>query len=214
MIRIAHRMPATATGCRELAERGATTFEVDLQLAGSQVLISHALPLLGWFAPLRPLRHDGWAFSWSSALVGLPLASALERLPVGTDLLLDLKTDAGPDAGRLNERLLATSLDLARCHVSSKNWSQLDQLAAAGFRTWRSVATRADLRRLIELADHDRSYAVTVRHTFLTAQTMPPLLPFGRVIAWTVNDPVRAAALATLGVHGITSDNPDVFAIA
>jgi glycerophosphoryl diester phosphodiesterase len=34
----------------------------------------------------------------------------------------------------------------------------------------------------------------------------------GRVIAWTVNDPVHAIALARLGVDGICSDVPDVMA--
>ncbi|MDF1503527.1 glycerophosphodiester phosphodiesterase [Roseisolibacter sp. H3M3-2] len=34
----------------------------------------------------------------------------------------------------------------------------------------------------------------------------------GRVIAWTVNDPMHAVALARLGVDGICSDVPDVMA--
>jgi glycerophosphoryl diester phosphodiesterase len=212
MILIAHRMPATVEACAALASRGANVFEVDLQLSGSEVLISHALPLLPGVPYLRSLRHDGWQFSWSAALAGQPLASAFDRLPPGTDLLLDLKTDHGPDAPRLIESLLTSSLDPARCHISSKNWPLLDELARAGFRTWRSVATRAALQQLIEAADHDRSYAVTVRHTFLTPTAMPALTPFGRVIAWTVNDPARAQALEKLGVAGVTSDNPDVFA--
>ena len=36
----------------------------------------------------------------------------------------------------------------------------------------------------------------------------------GRVIAWTVNDPTQAAALAQLGVDGLCSDVPDAIASA
>ena len=36
----------------------------------------------------------------------------------------------------------------------------------------------------------------------------------GRVIAWTVNDPARAVALAQLGVDGLCSDVPDLIAPA
>jgi glycerophosphoryl diester phosphodiesterase len=211
VILIAHRMPESPAACVDLAEQGANAFEVDIQLSGPDVLVSHALPLI---RGLPYLRQDNGKFTWSRALIGLPLASAVDRLPPGTELLLDLKTDAGPEAPRLIERLISHSpwLDPARAHVSSKNWTMLDELARAGFRTWRTVDTRRSLRRLLEVGDHDRSYAVTVRHTFLTPATMTALAAFGRVITWTVNDPVRAQELVKLGAAGVTSDNPAVFA--
>jgi hypothetical protein len=206
MILIAHRMPATAAGCAELVDHGANVFEVDLQLSGPDVVISHALPLI---RHIPYLRHDGWKFSWS--LIGAPLRSALDRLPAGTQLMLDLKNDRGPDAARLVDALLALALDPARVVISSKNWPMLARLAAAGFQTWRSVDTRASLRSLLAAQDHNGSYAVTVRHTFLDPETVAALKPFGVIIAWTVNDVGRALTLAAIGVEGLTSDNSAVF---
>ena len=58
---LAHRFPGTAEGCREFLRAGAAGFEMDLQLRGRRVLVSHYLPFLqihGWF------QHDGTRFRW------------------------------------------------------------------------------------------------------------------------------------------------------
>lgn len=207
MLAIAHRMPGTSAQCQALSDAGATVFEVDIQVSGPDILISHAVPL---YHRYPPLRHDGWTFSWSRVLPGEPLAAAQDRLPDGASLLLDLKTDRGAGALRMVQRLLDEKIDPQKCYVSSKNWAALDLLAEAGFRTWRSVAERAALRRLLQGPEQISSHAITVRHTFLTELSMPELQRFGRVIAWTVNDPTRTSELIDLGVAGITSDNPEV----
>ena len=55
------------------------------------------------------------------------------------------------------------------------------------------------------------TFAVTVRHPYLTPETIERLRRDGKVMAWTVNDPRRALELAAAGVDGITSDLPQVF---
>ena len=54
-----------------------------------------------------------------------------------------------------------------------------------------------------------RARALTLHHTLLSPAVVRAARSRGAaVVAWTVNDPVRIAALARLGVDGIVTDDP------
>ncbi len=105
---------------------------------------------------------------------------------------------------------MATGPDPARCYASTKGWETLPALAAAGYRTWRTIGDATALAAALampELPDH----AVTVRHTLLTAEVMTKLRDrVPRVMTWTVNDPARARQVIELGVDGVTTDSAEV----
>jgi len=208
---IAHRTPADRPSCEALAASGANVFEVDVMLAADdEIVLSHDIPFLTaapWF------RHDGLRMMVSRHPAGPPLEAVAEMLPPQVEMLFDLKCDRGTEAFRLVRKLLTLGLDPSRCYVSSKNWRSLEELEREGFRTWRSVAHSWALRGLLH-DDAAPGYAVTVRHSLLTGGeggTVERLHRLGKVMAWTVNDPRRAAELVEAGVDGVTSDLAEVF---
>lgn len=208
MLAIAHRTPPTPAACAALGAAGATVFEIDVQTIGGDLVVSHYLPV----HPRVPrLRRDRVRFTVRRRGRAEPaVAAAVEALPADAEILLDLKVDTGPAANALAELVATTGPDPARCYASTKAWATLPALAAAGYRTWRTIADPAALRAALalpELPDH----AVTVRHTLLTAEVMSALRQrVPRVVTWTVNDPARARQVMDLGVDGVTTDSPEV----
>lgn len=207
MLAIAHRAPASAEQCARLAGLGARVFEIDLQVLGGELVVSHYLPV---HPRLPRVRRDKWGFTVRPRLPReIGLAAAVAVVPAEVELLLDLKNDRGGQAAELARLVAESDLDPARCHVSTKGWQVLRMLREQGFRTWRSVGDAAALAAVRAVAPTD--HAVTVRHSLLTAAVVADLQAAGhRVMAWTVNDLARARALAGYGVDGITSDSPEV----
>lgn len=208
MLAIAHRTPATRERCAALGAAGATVFEIDIQIIGEDLVVSHYLPV---HPRLPRLRRDRGRFTIRRrGRLEPALAAALDALPAGAEILLDLKVDTGPAAQALVERVIANGPDPARCYASTKGWATLPALTAAGYRTWRTVADREALLAALalpEIPDH----AVTVRHTLLNPDVMTSLRErVPRVMAWTVNDVRRAREVMALGVDGVTTDSPDV----
>ena len=76
------------------------------------------------------------------------------------------------------------------------------------------VAARQTLPRRIEaMLERAQATAASLNHVLLTAATIERCHALGvPVLAWTVNDPARAAALAVLGVDGVVTDDPRIFA--
>jgi hypothetical protein len=205
---IAHRTPPSAARREALRECGADVFELDVQVAGEEIVVSHFLPL----APGVPwLRRDRWAVRWGPVGAGAErLSAAVDGLPAGSAVLLDLKA-RGATGAALVDLILRADLDPGRCYVSSKQWSVLPALSQAGFRTWRTVLGPGALARVLS-GPPTTDDAVTVRHDLLRGRTVERLRRrAGRLIAWTVNSPRRAAWLAAAGVDGITSDRDEVF---
>lgn len=203
MLLVAHRTPASPARCAELAAAGARVFEVDVQLRGGEVAVSHYLPL----ALAGRLQRDNWRLRWHTAAVRDPGLAAVDAVvPPGCRVLLDLKESA---PGRLRDLVaaLAGSLaDPARYVVCGVAPAPLDQAREAGFRTWRTARDRRELAALLAdgaLPDE----AVSIRHSLLDRPVVERLhaaVPL--IVAWTVNDPRRAAALRELGVNGLTTD--------
>lgn len=208
MLAIAHRTPRTAAGCRRLADLGVSVFEVDLQFLAGVPVVSHYLPLPG--GPSR-LRHDRWRFTLRARTrAEEDLAAVVDRVPAGAAVLVDLK-------GGTAEDVLAVLRGSARppegWYVSGKDPAPLAALAAAGYRTWLSLATRPAFAAALAGQLPAGLDGVTVRHTYLDRGAVGRLAGHGpRVLAWTVQDVRRAAELASYGVAGVTSDSDAVHA--
>lgn len=208
MLAIAHRTPATRERCAELGAAGATVFEIDVQTIGDDLVVSHYLPV----HPLLPrVRRDRTRLTVRRrSRLEVALAETVAALPAGAEILLDLKVDQGPAAHALVEHLATAGPDPARCYASTKGWATLPALAAAGYRTWRTIADPAALAAVLAMSDLPDD-AVTVRHTLLSAEVVAELrgrVP--RVMTWTVNDPTRARAVLEFGVDGVTTDSAEV----
>ena len=220
VLAIAHRTPRTAGGCRRLTALGVSVFEVDLQFLAGAPVVSHFLPLL----PALPrLRHDRWRFTVRArAAAEEDLAAVIARVPAGSALLVDLKSEDPASAAVLVDLLGASGRPPAGWYVSAKAPAALAVVAAAGYRTWLSIAARpAFAAALVGRLPGGRDRlptgldAVTVRHTYLDRATVGRLREqVPRVMAWTVGDVRRAAELAAAGVAGLTSDSAEVHAYA
>jgi hypothetical protein len=209
VLAIAHRTPRTAADCQRLADLGVSVFEVDLQFLAGTPVVSHFLAPL----PLLPrLRHDRWRFTLRArAKAEEDLAAVVDRVPAGCAVLVDLKSEDVRDAGRLVELLQASGRPPAGWYVSGKDPGALAVVAAAGYRTWLSVATRGEFVAALNGQLPDGLDGLTVRQTYLDRATTGKLLgQVPRLLAWTVNKVYRAEELAELGVAGITSDSDAV----
>ena len=207
---VAHRMPTSADACRALQRAGADLFEVDLQLDGTHLVVSHYAP----FAAGRGrLHHDGWRLRWGPRAGRDPLLTTLRaNLPGGARLLLDPKEREPHRRDALVDRIAEEFPDRDHVVVSTGRPRDLERLRRAGFETWRSIGDRAALGRALAEGTLPEA-AVTVRHTLLDEPTVTRLREgVGRVVAWTVNRPARARRLRELGVTGITTDRAAVMA--
>jgi hypothetical protein len=208
LLAIAHRTPATRERCAALSAAGATVFEIDVQAIGDDLVVSHYLPV----HPLLPrVRRDRRRFTVRRrGRVEAALADTVSSLPAGAEILLDLKVDRGPAAHALVEHIAAAGPDPARCYASTKGWATLPALAAAGYRTWRTIGDPAALTAALAMPELPDD-AVTVKHTLLTAEVVARLRErVPRVMTWTVNDPVRARDVIGYGVDGVTTDSVEV----
>ncbi len=208
VLAIAHRTPRTAADCSRLADLGVSVFEVDLQFLAGMPVVSHYLPLLGW---LPRLRHDRWRFTLRArARAEEDLDAVVDRVPAGAAVLVDLKDGTAADVVAL---LRASARPPEGWYVSGKDPEVLAEVAAAGYRTWLSVATRPAFTAALGGRLPAGLDGVTVRHTYLDRAAVQRLAAHGpRVLAWTVADVRRATELAGYGVAGITSDSTDVHA--
>lgn len=193
-----------------MVDAGVAVVEVDVRLIGGTAVVSHWLPLhrlLPW-----PL-HDGWRFHWGSRHPdGRSVAEALDLVGPGQRVMLDLKDDEEPAAGRLARHVaaqLAERPDRDRFVVCSHHWPSLHLVRETGVETWRTVGNPAALRRAMQTAEAVGGHSV--RHRLLSAAAVERLRVSGEVVAWTVNDVGRAEELVRRGVTGVTSDRPEVF---
>ena len=211
VLAIAHRTPATLERCAALGAAGATVFEIDVQTLGEDLVVSHYLPV----HPLVPrVRRDGTRFTVRRrGRLEPALAATVEALPPGAEILLDLKVDTGPAGHALVEHLAAAGPDPARCYASTKGWATLPALAAAGYRTWRTIGDVPALSAVLAMPQIPDD-AVTVKHTLLTGEVVAALRErVPRVMTWTVNDPARAREVLAFGVDGVTTDSAAVLRI-
>jgi hypothetical protein len=207
MLLIAHRAPTVLDG--RLPAAGAAVLEFDVQLADGRLVVSHFVPLVG---TRGRLQRDNWRLRLSRGGRDAELKQALATVPATGSALLDLKPNDPQQRAALARAIIEEIGDLAiggRHRVCAPWPDELDLLRAAGFTTWRTIGSRAQLdavRAGGALADE----AVTVRHSLLSARTVAALHEqVAMVIAWTVDDLARAQQLARWGVDGITTNRVD-----
>jgi glycerophosphoryl diester phosphodiesterase len=207
MLLVAHRTPRSRAACELLAAAGAQLFEADVQVDDrDRVVVSHFLPWGHW-----GVQRDNWRLRWHTSAAKDPTLDAVVALvPEGCRISLDMKEKTDQRRDRLIRALIASLPDPSRFVVCGGRRPHLERLRAAGFRTWRSAGTRAELRELLgdgALADD----AVSVRHSLLTPEVIDRLhRQVPAVVAWTVNDRRRARQLRDFGVDGVTTDRAEV----
>jgi glycerophosphoryl diester phosphodiesterase len=200
---VAHRTPASADRCARLAAAGAGVFEIDVQLIGGRLAVSHYLPL----GPAGRVQRDNWRVRWHTASARDPgVLDVAAAVPAQCTVLLDIKEKLPHRRRDLLAAMAETLPDRDRYRVCGPWPEDLELARRAGFRTWRTVGRPPDLRRLLsggELPDE----AVSIRHTLLSDEVLKRLrerVPV--VVAWTVNELSRARGLRDLGVDGVTTD--------
>jgi glycerophosphoryl diester phosphodiesterase len=205
---VAHRTPATRDACERIAAAGAQVFEADVQVdAHDRIVVSHYLQFGKY------LHRDNWRIRWHTQRTRDPrLADISAIVPDGCRILLDLKESAPARRARLVAALVAALPDRERFRVCGPVADDLDELRAAGFRTWRTARDPRDLSGLLAdgaLPDE----AVSIRHSLLSPQVVDQLherVP--SVVAWTVNALPRARQLQAMGVDGVTTDRAEILA--
>ncbi len=206
MLLVAHRSPRSAAACRAVAAAGATVFEIDVQVHGGRLVVSHYLPILG-----TPFRRDGWRVvrGWSPRREP-PLADVAELVPPDHVVLLDLKEEEPGRRAELLVAIVATVPASRRYLACTAIVDDLEALREKGFHTWRTIGDQGQLDAALaggKVADE----AVTVNHKLLSRDVVDRLHSLtGTVVAWTVNDVQRARWLRDIGVDGVTTDRADV----
>jgi|SRR5919197_1987975 glycerophosphoryl diester phosphodiesterase len=203
---IAHRTPATREACERVAAAGAQVFEADVQVdERGRIVVSHYLPFG------RVLHRDNWRFRWHTGAAHDPLLTdVIARVPEQCLILVDLKEKTPGRRARLISGLIDAFPDRARFRVCGHREDDLEAVRRAGFRTWR---TAGDPRELAALLADGRlpDDAVSIRHRLLTRDVVDRLhAQTPNVIAWTVNDVIRARQLRAMAVDGVTTDRTAV----
>jgi glycerophosphoryl diester phosphodiesterase len=125
-------------------------------------------------------------------------------------VLLDLKERQPDRRARLLAALIDSLPDRDRFRVCSHLADDLDEVRAAGFRTWRTARDSRELGVLLgvgRLPDE----AVSVRHSLLHGEVVRRLHErTPAIVAWTVNSAARARRLREMGVDGVTTDSAEV----
>jgi glycerophosphoryl diester phosphodiesterase len=200
---VAHRTPAAADRCARLAAAGAQVFEIDVQLVGGRLAVSHYLPL----GRAGRVQRDNWRVRWHTASARDPgVLDVAAAVPPECTVLLDIKEKLPHRRRDLLAAMAETLPDRDRFRICGPWPDDLEAAREAGFRTWRTVGRAADLRAVLaggELPDA----AVSIRHSLINGESLEQLharVPI--VVVWTVNELARARRLRELGVDGVTTD--------
>lgn len=201
---VAHRAANDLTRIPE-ASRHADVVEADVHLFGGRLEIRHA-KTLGPF----PILWERWHLV-ERARPPLILEHLLEAMPLGPDLMLDLK---GPDP-RLAPAVARAIRGYAarrRVLVSSRVWRSVERLRGQeGISTLHSVGSERQLRSLVSRHGPDSLEGVSVHRRLLDRSVVHALRErAGQVWSWPVNDAQSARVLGEWGVTGLISDAPEL----
>lgn len=222
-----HAPENTLAGIRKAAALGVTMIEFDAKLTadGEPVLLHDDLldrttsgkgpAREATLAVIRTLDAGSW---FGAAFAGEPVPTLAEALELSASLGLAVNLEIKPCKGREREtaeRSLAVAqeiwpIDRPPPLVSSFARESLETALAVA-RDWPRGFLFDRMPKDFEVAVAALSPAtVNTAHKRLTEKTVPGLKAAGLpLLAYTVNDPDRAAALFAMGVDGVFSDVPD-----
>ena len=209
MFVVAHKVNSAAVA-RSLRGTGIDHVELDVRLTRERIVLSHFQKVVwagGW------LERDNARIRLRE---GPPYDASIEDiialLPDDVTIVFDPKDRESVVRDHLADVLANRVADPARHVVSSRRVGDLRSFGRAGFRTWQTVDTPAQIRQLSQ--QQLVTDGVTVRHRALTAAHVQALHAVtDTVVAWTVNNERRAVELAGMGVDGITTDSRRVIDI-
>jgi glycerophosphoryl diester phosphodiesterase len=177
--------------------------EVDLWVHNGRLEARHERR---FFSPV-PLLYEKWYLS-RAPRSPFDLRGLFEAAPPEVGIFLDLK-NGGDGAGVLVEDAVAAAGQGRLVVASSQYWPVLRALhrRLPWVRLFYSVDVQAKLDLFLSVIDRDPlPSGVSCNHTLLDRETVAALRDRGlAVVAWTVDDVERAAALAAMGVAGITT---------
>jgi glycerophosphoryl diester phosphodiesterase len=197
----------TVAAFRAAARVGADGVELDVRRTRDQVLVLHHDPSLTRLGPLVEVMAaelPAWMPTLAQALdacAGMAMVNVeIKADPDGPDVAAQVAALLGARLSEPGPRLLVSSFDLATIDAH--------RAAAPGVATgWLTVAADATVVATVA----ERGHAMIHPHHALIDAA---LLAAARrhdlgVVAWTVDDPARAAELAALGVEVLISNEPD-----
>jgi glycerophosphoryl diester phosphodiesterase len=177
--------------------------EVDLWVHNGRLEARHERR---FFSPV-PLLYEKWYLS-RAPRSPFDLRNLFDATPPETGIFLDLK-NGGDGAGMLVEEAVAAAGNGRLVVASSQYWPMLRALnrRLPGVRLFYSIDVQAKLDLFLSVMERDPlPSGVSCNHTLLDAATVARIRERGlAVVAWTVDDVERAAALAAYGVDGITT---------
>ena len=203
--RVAHRGGNSRRALRAALAAEVDWLEVDVWWQRGLVVARHD-PTIGRL----PITYNRWRIGVTS-----PRPLTLDELldsTAGTSLrlLLDLKGPMDPLPAAIVD-VLTRRRAVERAALCGQEWGPLDEARARepALGVVFSLGQPAHLPAYrARLEAGTAPPAISIRHTLLTPALLTDLGARGvDTLAWTVNDPARAAALVRWGVAGITSDS-------
>ena len=167
---------------------------------------------------LAQLDAGGWH---SPAYAGepLPTLAAVARWSIAHDVAVNIEIK--PTRGRERETGAAIAFDAATLWTGARSPPLLSSFSDAALEGARDAVSALPRAYLFDRVDHDTlpravalgCVALDAKHTLLSDDFITRVRNAGlHVVAWTVNDPVRAVELRSLGVATVITDAIDVIA--
>jgi glycerophosphoryl diester phosphodiesterase len=194
---IAHNSGDTLATTRSALAHGADVIEIDVDMLNGRLISTHDTPLprIGGGFFRGPTLEQAWQASAEADVVQLDLKRSTPAFLALLFAFLDQHQDD-------NDRMVI---------VSTRDVPTLYRLRLHAPQVYRflSIGSQAQLERLENDADLIAlTDGVTIRQNLVNEQSMGRLREMNVVvIAWTVNDLVRANELVRFGVDGIVTDN-------
>jgi glycerophosphoryl diester phosphodiesterase len=204
---IAHRAGNSLSGLRAALDAGADLVEADVWSHRGRLEVRHLKT-----AGRLPVLWDAWRVvpAWHPRLL---LPELLEAAAGGATFLLDLKGRT-PAVGAHLAQLLHEVAPGRPVWVCSRLWPALDPfLPLPWARVMVSARTRAEVAALRERVRAGDVDGAALHRSHVTAALVAELhRHVGLVTTWPVDDEASLAAVTSLGVSGVTTDDAGVLA--
>lgn len=205
---VGHRTRSPEIAARYVAA-GVTYVELDVRMVGARAITTHYRPVLWSRGVLE--RDNARVRIRGVPPLDRPAGEVIDSLADGIRIVFDPKDREHHLRARLVDELAGAVDQPGRHVVSTRSLRDIEMFAAAGFRTWWTLDTPAQIQDAA--ARPLPADGVTVRQRSLDAAAVRALHTVtDTVVAWTARTVGRAHELVSFGVDGITTHNFDVMA--